>query len=302
VRLAGADFGQVLVVRHPPINHHRLPGLQRHPRVELVQHRLQRGTILHVAREDLVRQWKPLSIDDQPHHDLLAIRAVITRVPALGLGDAHGLALEVRRGQIVEEHGVVAVEQRALPLGQSRLDLDAPGMQPVQLEVERLITQAAEVDRQDVGQGGAPDPVGHGLSYTTFEYANLDISPTQVGAAETVSIRVDVTNVGERSGDEVVQLYVHDVVASVTRPVKELKGFKRIALEPGEKRAVRFDLAASQLAFYDRSMRLVVEPGAIEVLIGSSSEDIRLAGRFSIVGETPELIASTVFSTPISVE
>ena len=145
-------------------------------------------------------------------------------------------------------------------------------------------------------------PFGHGLSYTTFEYANLDISPTQVGAAETVSIRVDVTNVGERSGDEVVQLYVHDVVASVTRPVKELKGFKRIALEPGEKRAVRFDLAASQLAFYDRSMRLVVEPGAIEVLIGSSSEDIRLAGRFSIVGETPELIASTVFSTPISVE
>lgn len=145
-------------------------------------------------------------------------------------------------------------------------------------------------------------PFGHGLSYTTFEYANLDISPTQVGAAETVSIRADVTNVGARSGEEVVQLYVHDVVASVTRPVKELKGFKRITLAPGEKKAVRFELAVSQLAFYDRSMRFVVEPGTIEVLIGSSSEDIRLRSTFDIVGETTEERGRRAYTTHTSVE
>ncbi len=145
-------------------------------------------------------------------------------------------------------------------------------------------------------------PFGHGLSYTTFEYANLDISPKQVGAAETVFIRVEVTNAGARSGEEVVQLYVHDVVASVTRPVKELKGFKRIALEPGEKCAVRFDFAVSQLAFYDRSMRFVVEPGTIEVLIGSSSENIRLTCTFDIIGDTTQECVRLAYTTDTSVE
>ena len=126
-------------------------------------------------------------------------------------------------------------------------------------------------------------PFGHGLSFTRFTFHDLGITPPQVSREGTVRVQVGVTNVGERAGDEVVQLYVHDVVASVTRPVKELKGFKRISVAAGESETVVFDLAMSALAFYDRSMAKMVEPGTIEVLVGSSSDDIRLSGTFEIV-------------------
>jgi len=132
-------------------------------------------------------------------------------------------------------------------------------------------------------------PFGHGLSFTRFEYAGLEIAPVRVHASDTVSICAQVKNVGNRAGDEVVQIYAHDVVASVSRPVKELKSLARVALAPGEQRRVAFDLAVSQLAFYDREMGFVVEPGTIEVMIGSSSEDIRLTGAFEIVGEVTEV-------------
>jgi beta-xylosidase len=125
---------------------------------------------------------------------------------------------------------------------------------------------------------------GHGLSFTRFEYADLQVQPRTARAADAVQVAVDVTNVGERHGEEVVQLYVHDVVASVTRPVKELKGFQRVALAPGARQRVSFTLPVSALAFYDRQMQHIVEPGTIEVMIGSSSEDIRLSGQFEVVG------------------
>ncbi len=125
--------------------------------------------------------------------------------------------------------------------------------------------------------------------------------PPQVAPDGKVQISVDVKNVGERKGDEVVQLYIHDVVASVTRPVKELKGFKRITLEPGEKKTVIFTLAVSQLGFYDRRMALVVEPGTIDVMVGSSSEQIRLSGQFEIVGETTEIAAHKTFFSTVEV-
>ncbi|MCD6470733.1 glycoside hydrolase family 3 C-terminal domain-containing protein [Candidatus Bathyarchaeota archaeon] len=125
-------------------------------------------------------------------------------------------------------------------------------------------------------------PFGHGLSYTRFEYSSLEIEPEKVDPSGEVEVKFYVENVGEMRGDEVVQLYIHDPVASVTRPVKELKGFKRISLEPGEKRKVVFTLYMDQLAFYDRYMRLVVEPGTYEVMVGGSSEDIRLAGKFEV--------------------
>lgn len=144
-------------------------------------------------------------------------------------------------------------------------------------------------------------PFGHGLSYTQFEFENLRIAPTQVAPDGRVQISVDVKNVGERKGDEVVQLYIHDVVASVTRPIKELKGFKRITLEPGEKKTVIFTLAVSQLGFYDRRMALVVEPGTIDVMVGSSSEQIRLSGQFEIVGETTEIAAHKTFFSTVEV-
>lgn len=144
-------------------------------------------------------------------------------------------------------------------------------------------------------------PFGHGLSYTRFAFDNLQIAPKQVGAAGRVQISVDVANVGERKGDEVVQLYVHDVVSSVTRPVKELKGFKRITLEPGEKKTATFTLSVSQLGFYNRNVEFVVEPGVIEVMVGSSSEEIRLTGEFEIVGETTEVAAIRAFFSGVDV-
>lgn len=127
-------------------------------------------------------------------------------------------------------------------------------------------------------------PFGHGLSYTKFDYSSLEIEPDKVGPAGKVAISFHVKNVGELKGDEVAQLYIRAKVASVSRPVKELKGFRRITLEPGERRKITFTLHMDQIAFYDRDMRLVVEPGLYEVMVGSSSEDIRLTGKFEVTG------------------
>src|SRR5690606_22667143 len=95
-------------------------------------------------------------------------------------------------------------------------------------------------------------PFGHGLSYTEFSYSDLSLSHKQAAAADVVTISFRVQNSGQYAGDEVVQLYVADPIASVTRPVKLLKGFKRVSLQPGETRAVRFELDLRHLAFYDR--------------------------------------------------
>jgi len=127
-------------------------------------------------------------------------------------------------------------------------------------------------------------PFGHGLSYTEFEYSNLQISPERTGLTGTVEISLDVTNVGDVKGDEVVQLYLRDVVASVTRPVKELKGFNRITLEPGEKKTVKFIVTSEKLSFLNRDMKRVVEPGIFSVMVGKSSEDVRLTGSFEVTG------------------
>jgi len=97
-----------------------------------------------------------------------------------------------------------------------------------------------------------------------------------------VNISADVKNTGRYKGDEIVQLYIHDAVASVARPVKELKGFKRITLDPNETKRVDFTLTSEELAFYDINMNLIIEPGIFEVMMGSSSEDIRLKGSFEV--------------------
>lgn len=124
---------------------------------------------------------------------------------------------------------------------------------------------------------------GHGLSYTTFRYSGLKLSQARVPADGQVTVNLAVENTGARAGDEVVQLYVHDVAASVKRPAKELRGFQRVSLNPKEKKLVAFTLPASDLAFYDEKARkFVVEPGAFDVMIGSSSEDIRLRGRLDV--------------------
>ena len=125
-------------------------------------------------------------------------------------------------------------------------------------------------------------PFGHGLSYTQFEYLNLTISDEKIMPDGKVEISLDVKNVGDREGDEVVQLYLRDLVSSVTRPVKELKGFKRITLKSGEKTTVKFVVSPEQLAFVNRTMKRVVEPGTFEVMVGGSAEDIKLTGSFEV--------------------
>src|SRR5205085_1886634 len=140
---------------------------------------------------------------------------------------------------------------------------------------------------------------GHGLSYTSFAYGNLKITPPTVseiqatattrGSSLTISdltsnlrISCDVTNTGSRAGDEVVQLYTHELVTSVTTYEKNLRGFERIYLKPGETKTVTFVLTHDDLALWNRQLHFVIEPGKFKVMIGSGSEDIRLTGQFEI--------------------
>src|SRR5881396_3116917 len=114
-------------------------------------------------------------------------------------------------------------------------------------------------------------PFGHGLSYTTFGYSDLRLSAPRIAPAGTLRVSVTVTNTGAREGAEVVQLYVHDEVASVTRPVRALAGFRRVSLKPGEARTVDFQLTSKELGLYNRDMKFVVEPGKFRVFVGGSS-------------------------------
>ncbi|HKO95597.1 MAG TPA: beta-glucosidase BglX [Pyrinomonadaceae bacterium] len=117
-------------------------------------------------------------------------------------------------------------------------------------------------------------PFGYGLSYTQFKITNLRLSTPSIGRTGKLTVAVDIENVGKRAGDEVVQLYVRDMAASVTRPVKELKGFQRLTLQAGEKKQVEFTLGPEQLGLYDRMMRFVVEPGVFKVMVGPNSADL----------------------------
>jgi beta-glucosidase len=124
---------------------------------------------------------------------------------------------------------------------------------------------------------------GHGLSYTEFEYSNLQVSPKLIHPDDPVNIRLDVKNVGDLAGKEVVQLYIDDVISSVVTPIIELKGFEKISLEPGEQKSLSFQLTPHDLSLLNMDMERVVEPGSFDVMIGSSSKDIRLTGSFEVV-------------------
>ncbi len=128
-------------------------------------------------------------------------------------------------------------------------------------------------------------PFGHGLSYTKFEYSNFHIESKRVPTAGEIVLKVDVKNVGDREGEEVVQLYVGREHGSVTRPVKELKGFARVHLEPGQKKTVQFKIHTDVLSYYNRRMELVVEPGVYKFMVGASSADIRFSDEVELVGE-----------------
>lgn len=125
--------------------------------------------------------------------------------------------------------------------------------------------------------GSSTEPLfsfGWGLSYTTFKYSGLRLAPATIGIAGETKVSVDVSNTGKLRGDEVVQLYIRDEVSSVTRPIKELRGFRRISLEPGETKTVEFTLGFDQLSFFNREMRPVVEPGTFKIMVGGNSLDL----------------------------
>jgi beta-glucosidase len=126
---------------------------------------------------------------------------------------------------------------------------------------------------------------GHGLSYTQFEYADLSLSGDTVQATDELDISVRITNVGERSGTEVVQLYLADRYATVSRPVLELAGFRRVTLQPGTSARVSFRLSATQLAFLDAEMNWRVEAGDVNIMVGASSQDLRLQGTVTVASD-----------------
>jgi beta-glucosidase len=152
-------------------------------------------------------------------------------------------------------------------------------------------SQVPPSDEYDISQGftylylkGDPlFPFGHGLSYTRFQYSNLRLTPAQIPASGKVLVSCDVKNTGKREGDEVVQLYIREVAPSVKRAAKELRGFQRLTLQPGEEKTVCLEVPGEELAFYDeKTHRFVVNPGAYDFMVGSSSADIRLRGQIKL--------------------
>lgn len=153
-------------------------------------------------------------------------------------------------------------------------------------------TQVPSVNEYDVTKGftymylkGKPlFAFGHGLSYTNFTYTNLKIASKKIKDDGIVSISVTVQNTGKRQGDEVVQVYVHDIECSVKRPAKELRAFEKVSLKPGEKKTLDFVIPVVKFAFYDeKSHGFIVEPGLFDIMIGSSSEDIRLKDKVEVI-------------------
>lgn len=142
-------------------------------------------------------------------------------------------------------------------------------------------------------------PFGYGLSYTSFEFNNLHIGSETASVGEEVTIQIEVTNTGDRAGDEVVQLYIHQYVPLLSRPVKELKGFHRLTLEPGQTKTVTFQLAVNQLGFYDIDHNYIVQPGKVEIMVGNSSENTPCSSSFEISGEVTDISETKVFFSTV---
>ena len=144
-------------------------------------------------------------------------------------------------------------------------------------------------------------PFGHGLSYTSFDLSDLRLGATEVPVDGSVTVSVTVANTGDRAGSEVVQLYVSDEYASVVRPVKQLVGYVKVPLAAGERRTVSFELHTDRLSFTGVDLRRIVEPGAIDVSVGTSSEDRPLRARITLVGDTRVVGEGRVLLTPVTV-
>jgi beta-glucosidase len=147
------------------------------------------------------------------------------------------------------------------------------------------------------GEAGPLYPFGHGLSFTTFDVSDLSVTPGEVSWNGEVEVRASVTNTGDVEGDEVIQVYVRDPVATVTRPVLELKAFARVHLPAGATKQVVFRIPVGQLGFYDSSLTYVVEPGDVEVHVGTSSRDLQMAGSFIVTPDPSGPVERRFFGT-----
>lgn len=143
---------------------------------------------------------------------------------------------------------------------------------------------------------------GYGLSYTKFVLADFEILQKEIETSGEFAVRCSVKNTGEREGDEVVQLYTHFCNAHVVRPVKQLAGFARIHLHPGEKKRVTFQVKCAQLGYYDEEMRFVVEPGRLEVMVGNCADNLSFAGEVVLTGEVEEVLHKRSYTSQVTVE
>ena len=132
-------------------------------------------------------------------------------------------------------------------------------------------------------------PFGYGLSYTNFQYSDLHISQVEMNNDGTTQVSVDVENTGKRAGVETVQLYIHQRFTPIATPVKQLRGFQRIALERGEKKTAKFTLGPEDLQLLDRGMRWVVVPGTFDILVGRSSEDVAARATVEVKAPAPNV-------------
>jgi beta-xylosidase len=188
---------------------------------------------------------------------------------------------------------------RVVPSGRLPVEMPrSPGAQPSSYLRSRLAGKHP-------GSSVDPTPLfafGHGLSYASFEYADLALTPAEIPTDATVEITCTVRNTGDRAGDEVVQLYLSDPVAQVVRPVRWLAGFARVPLDPGQARQVTFRLHADRTAFSGRSGARIVEPGEIGVAIGGASDQLPLQGTFTLTGPERLAGADRVLDTPAVIQ
>jgi beta-glucosidase len=188
---------------------------------------------------------------------------------------------------------------RVTPSGRLPVELPrVPGAQPSSYLRSRLAGPHP-------GSSVDPAPLfafGHGLSYTSFEYADLALTQEEIPTDGTVEITCTVRNTGDRAGTEVVQLYLSDPVAQVVRPLRWLAGFARVPLDPGQARRVTFRLHADRTAFSGRSGARIVEPGEIGVGIGGASDQLKLQGSILLTGPERLVGADRVLDTPVRIQ
>jgi len=250
--------------------------------------------------EQLSREaWSPTHLGDRSNLDLVGAQMDLARaVLASGRPTAvvliHGGPLsipELARTAPAILDGFYLGEETGTAVADVLLgDVSPAGRLPVSVprsagSVPACYNRKPSADRPYLFEEAGPLwPFGHGLGYTTFRYHDLSVTPSRISPNGHTRVSLSLTNTGKRPSDEVVQLYLHDVVASVTRPLKELKGFQRIHLRAGESKRVEFDLGPEELALWNKQMKRVVEPGSFEILVGASSADIRLQGALEVVG------------------